>query len=184
MIESSIARRYAKALFEIGREKGKAELFLDQISSLHQLCQEHPFLQDTLANRFMDLKARLNIIDDLGAKMGLDEMVVNFLKILIQKGRIRLMPFVFKNYRTLMYSYQNKIEAVISTAKPLEEKIYKELSQALQEITGKTVVTTKELRPEVLGGISVRIGGEVFDGTVKAQLEKMSLAMRQHEGER
>lgn len=178
MIETSIARRYAKALLDIAAESDQTNLFLSELDFFHNLCLKHPSLMDVLSNRFMDLTARMNIVDELSGKLKLNPMIKNFLKLLIKKGRAELLGLIVKTYQKLVYELEGKLEAVITSAKPLDDLHYEEIQKILSKITGKKIITQKEIKPEVLGGMSVRIGGEVYDGTIRASLDKISDEMR------
>lgn len=178
MIESSIARRYAKALLDIASESGQTSLFLSELDSFHNLCLKHPSLMDVLSNRFMDLTARMNIVDELAGRLKLNPMIRNFLKLLIKKGRAGFLDFIVKAYQKLVYELEGKLEAVITSAKPLNDLHYKEIQKILSKITGKKIIAQKDIKPEVLGGLAIRIGGEVYDGTIRASLNKIGEEMR------
>lgn len=177
MIESSIARRYAKALVEIGKETGEMSRYLEDLEGFRGVCQQHQELFDALTNRFIDLGARLTLVDVLCQKLGFQLMTGHFLKVLIHKSRMELLDFIVNAYRRYVYDHENKLEAVITTARPLADADYLEIAEILHHLTGKKIVAEKQVKPEVLGGVSVRMGGEVFDGTVKTRLAALTAAM-------
>ena len=168
MIEASIARRYARALIELAREEGKIEAYALLLQNFQALCRENALLLDTLTNRFFDLAARLRIVDRLAQKLDLALSVKNFIKLLIKKGRIGLFGDIVLEYQREVYLFQNKVVATIVSARDLPDSITREIQSILAKKTGKDVVVEKEVKPNVLGGVCVRMGGEVYDGTVKA----------------
>lgn len=178
MIETSIARRYARALFELGRETEKVSIFFSDLEALNLLFKSHGDLLDVVANRFLDLQSRLATIDQIAERMGLATEVRNFTKLLIRKGRVRLMDAIVTAYKRLLFALENKEEATIVTSRPLPAGVSEEIRSVLEKLTRKIIVTRTEVRPEVLGGMAVRIGGEIYDGTVKGDLDRMSEKMR------
>lgn len=178
MIESSIARRYARALFELGRETGKVGEFFSDIEALNGIFKSHGDLLEVVANRYLDLSSRLTTIDQIAGKMGIADEVKNFTKLLIRKGRLRLMDSIVTAYKRLLFALENKEEATIVTARPLADGVSEKIRSVLEQITQKKIVTRTEVRPEVLGGVAVKIGGEIFDGTVKGDLDRMSERMK------
>ena len=177
MIEASIARRYARALIELAREEGKIEAYALLLQNFQALCRENALLLDTLTNRFFDLAARLRIVDRLAQKLDLALSVKNFIKLLIKKGRIGLFGDIVLEYQREVYLFQNKVVATIVSARDLPDSITREIQSILAKKTGKDVVVEKEVKPNVLGGVCVRMGGEVYDGTVKAALDCLTEKM-------
>lgn len=178
MIESSIARRYARALFELGRETGRVVEFFTDVEALNGIFKSHADLLEVTANRYLDLQSRLLTIDQIAGKMGLADEVRNFTKLLIRKGRVRLMDSIVAAYKRFLFVLENKEEATIVTARPLADDVSEKIRSVLEQITQKKIVTRTEVRPEVLGGMAVRIGGEIFDGTVKGDLDRISEQMK------
>ena len=178
MIETSIARRYARALFELGKEEGKVGEFFAGLEALNLLFKSHADLLEVIANRFLDLPSRLTSIDQISERMGLAIEVKNFTKLLIRKGRVRLMDAIVAAYKRLLFALENREEATIVTARPLPSGVSEKIRSVLEQMTRKKIVTRMEIKPEVLGGMAVRIGGEIFDGTVRGDLDRMSERMK------
>ncbi|MBI2341015.1 MAG: ATP synthase F1 subunit delta [Deltaproteobacteria bacterium] len=177
MIESSIARRYSRALVELAREEDKLEAYGGQLKDFYALCAEVPPLLDTLTNRFFDITARLKIVDRLAEKLNLALPVKNFVKLLIKKGRIGLLAEISAEYQRALHELQNRAVATVVSAKELSDSVVSEIRTILAKKTGLEVVMEKEVKPSVLGGVCVRIGGVVYDGTVRAELNRLTEKM-------
>ncbi len=175
MNEAALSRRYAKALFEIA--KGKEDVFETQLNEFHALWLNHEGLRGVLLNRFIDLNARLKVIDDLAAKIQMNLDVIHFLKLLIRKGRMGYFGMILESFHEFALQAANKVEASITSAKPLPEATYTELQNLMAQKTGKMVVVKKEINPDVLGGVCIRVGNEIYDGTVKAELDRLCDSM-------
>lgn len=174
MIEASIARRYAKALVHLGKASNSLQLYLDELDQFDKTLSGHEGLRVTLSNRFLDLKARLRVVDELSTKMGLSAEVCRFIKLLIKKGRMELFPLVVKAYRKFAFELQKKKEATVASAFPLDEGAYDEIKKIFSERTGGEVLIRREINPNLLGGLRVSLGNDVYDGTLKAHLDALN----------
>lgn len=178
MIERAIARRYAQALIKLAPDAAGLDVFLEQIEEFHGLCVQQARLLDFLKDRYADLGARLRVIDELAAKGKWDPLVRNFLKLLIKKGRITLIDEVVLAYRHFVYERTNRQEAHVISARALNNQMYAGIQQALADISGREIILRREVRPEVMGGIAIRMGEEIFDGTIKSHLDRLSENLR------
>lgn len=183
MIESSISRRYAKALVELARENNTLDQTLAQLTSIVTAAElSDSQLLHVLGNRFLDLSARLRVVDELAAKLQLDVSVKNFIKILIQKGRIPFLPNILESFRGYVFELQNKVEVDLTSARPLKDLVVKEIQEKMAALLKKQVVVKSQVNPQVLGGVSVRVGDQIFDGTLLAQIQKMGSEMKKQIG--
>ena len=177
MSESTIARRYAKALIEIAQDEGKVEPYRLELENFNQAALGSPELLKILANRFLPVSERMGIINELSQKLSLSVTVIHFLKFLMQKGRMDLFHFVTAAYRRFAFALQNREEALVTTAAALPDSTYEEIKKTLEATTRKTMVLNREIDPAVIAGICIRVGNEIYDGTVKTELDKLSLNM-------
>ena len=178
MIEASIARRYAKALVEIAHELGQLEPFRLQVEDFEEVLKTSDDLRDILSNRFVDVANRLAVVDTLAAKEGYAKEVTNFLKLLIKKGRMDLYPLIAEAFQKFAFDLEGKVEATVASVSPLGDSTYAELNKILSQKTGKKVLTRKEIKPEVLGGLRILLGNDVYDGTVQHSLDAMTQKMK------
>lgn len=177
MHESSIARRYAKALIDIAVESGRLDAFMTDLESFHEAEKALPHLMGVLADRFLNLSSRLTVVDQVSSQMGLDPVVGNFLKLLVKKGRISLYRFVLSAYRRYVFELQNKTEAELASAIPVAPFLAEETRKILAKAVGKEIILKTCVQPSLLGGLKLRVGNDVYDGTVRAELERISEKM-------
>lgn len=173
MIESTIALRYAKALQKIGLEQSQMDVYLEELEAVLAASKADDHLEFVLTNRQADYQARLRVVDEICKSHDMSKNTNHFLKLLIKKGRMELFPHVVKAYRRLVFNSANKVEALYITAKPLSDDEKKSIDQLMEAHSGKKVVSENEVDPEVLGGVAVKIGGEIFDGTIKYWLDQL-----------
>jgi len=106
-------------------------------------------------------------------KLGITGVVANFLKLLVDKGRINILEDILNAYQHLMDQALNKARVSVKTAYPLSDDLVAEVKKTLEGLTKKRVEMAIEEDPSLLGGIVVKIGDTVYDGSVKAQLNKI-----------
>ncbi|MDO8520198.1 MAG: ATP synthase F1 subunit delta [Deltaproteobacteria bacterium] len=174
MSESAIARRYAKAFIDIAREEGAVTPYRLELENFSAATEVSADLLKILSNRFLPASQRLSVIDEVGGKLSLSPAVVRFLKFLVKKRRIGLFKLVANAYRHQAFVLENKEEAFVTTASPLSPAAYDEIRKTLEGRTKKNMLVHQEIDAKVLGGIRVRVGNEVYDGTIRTQLDKMS----------
>lgn len=179
LMESSIAQRYAKAFFEIAMEQGKCDAYLEGLEAFNQIGKANPQFEPFLANRFVDIKARLLMVDEFVKKFETDELLGNFLKVVIKKGRADQLKLITEFFKKMVYQLQNKLGAVVTSAEKLDDSVYLQIQKSLVKKTKKEIVLEKKIEPEVLGGMLVQVDGAIYDGTLKTHLEKIKEKMRE-----
>lgn len=178
-MESSIAQRYAKAFFEIAGEQGKWDAYLEGLEAFNEISKTNPQFDLFLANRFVDIKARLLMIDEFVRIFKADELLGNFLKVVIKKGRADQLKLITEFFKKMVYQLQNKLGAIVTSAEKLNDSVYDQIQKALSKKTKKEIVLEKKVVPEVLGGMLVQVDGAIYDGTLKSHLEKIKEKMRE-----
>lgn len=172
MSDATVARRYAQALYEEAEATGKAEQIDDDMKSVQESLD---------ASRELDRFFRSPIIarDKKDAVIGklfdgkVDPLIVRVMRLLVQKGREDILPAVIRQYGALRDEHLGVVEAQVRTAMPMEFDETEALRKALEAKTGQKVRLRIEVVPELLGGVVVRIGDRVYDGSVRHQLESL-----------
>ncbi|RLG54996.1 MAG: ATP synthase F1 subunit delta, partial [Candidatus Hydrothermarchaeota archaeon] len=102
MISSRAVRRYAKALLKIGLEEGKAEQYGEELSLFNNFFQAEEKLRLVLINPAIHPKQRTSIVEEIAKRLGLSEVIINFLRILVEKNRVKALPDLLQIYRDLL----------------------------------------------------------------------------------
>lgn len=173
MINRTIARRYAKALMNIGLEDGNYDTYGEEIDTFTVLFQREEQLREVLNNPAFSIPRRQAIIKEIGGKLRLSSITVNFLHLLVDKNRIRYLPDIASLYRELADEAAGRARVHLITAHELSKQKLTELTAGLQDLVGKQVVMEVETDASLIGGVVARIGGMVYDGSVKTQLERL-----------
>lgn len=171
MREDTVARNYAETLFDLaGRHEG-VEAFgaaLDSVAAMMDDAKVREFLVTPRVSA-RDRKAAL------GRALGgsAPPMLARFLGVVVDKGRQRLLPEIAEAYRVLLDRHLGRRHLEVTVARPLSPRDEDDLGDRLSAATGSTVIPHVRVRPGIIGGIVIREGDTVYDGSVKRQLDAM-----------
>ena len=173
----SIAKRYARALYEIGEEKGTLLGLLKNIESVAAVWSENEELRTSMTNPFIRLDTRKKIWSEVISRLGVPQAGRNFLNLLLDKSRLAELPAIARELGRLADQKQNRLRAEVVTAGPLSDTTLMQLKSSLERITGKVLVISKREDPTLIGGIVTRVGDMMYDGSIKTQLTRMKEKM-------
>jgi len=178
MPRTTAARRYAKALLGLAKEQGAEENVGADLSQVVSVLAD-PTLTKVLTLPTLPLKARTDIVERLVAALSLQPLLSNFLGILAQNDRLPALADIENAYQRLLDRAMRRVRARVRSAAPLSEGETKALVDAFSRLTHLTVVPTVELEPELLGGVVVEIEGQVYDSSLKTQLQRLGEVLAQ-----
>ena len=161
---------YGQAMYDLARDEGKSQQILAELSVLDQSLSAEPEFIQLLSSPNIPKEERVQILD--GSFRGkIDPYVLNFLKVLTEKGYMRHFSGCCQFYRQC-YNKDNGIMPVIAyTAVPLSDELRRKLTAKLSTVTGKTIELDCRIDPETLGGVRLDFDGKQVDGTVRRRLE-------------
>lgn len=170
-VTRSSARRYAEAAFEIAERDGSMEAWL-AVLSLAEARLAAPEVVRLLSNPAVPSDARVEI---LGRILG-DEVSGpprNLLVLLVRRSRFELLPGIIREFRRLHRQREGIVQARVTSAAPLGDEEQEALRERLVALTGSRVEMQQEVDPELLGGLQVRLGDRLMDGSVRGRLERL-----------
>lgn len=170
MITGSIARRYAKALLEIGIANKRLDALGKELEAVAATIAGSSELRVTLDSPIFPLSQRRAVLEDVLRRLGGSQMMRNFMMLLLDRGRIGSVAAIAREHRALVDEQVGRLRAAITSAKPLSTAIESRLKAALEKRTGKIVLLEKREDPALLGGVVAQIGDMVYDGSVRTQL--------------
>jgi F-type H+-transporting ATPase subunit delta len=173
LISSNIAKRYARAFFGIAREDGLYEKYYHELSLFSSIVNESNNLKELLINPVFDQAEKRAVVDALLQKIDISNVTANFLKLLVDKRRIGILPDIESCYRKLMDDALRKIRVDVRTAFPLSAELSEKLQKRMEEFTGKKVEIAILEDASLLGGIVVGVGDTLYDGSIKTQLHNI-----------
>lgn len=170
---ATIARPYADALFKAaGADAASASAWLDELAAVASNEQLRQFADNpkTLADQVYGVVSGV-------LKTGLPVMGQNFLRTVIDNGRLAALPEIAAQFRALKNAQQGAFDAVVHSAFELDSAALADLAGVLEKRFGRKLNLQVRLQPELIGGIRVVVGDEVLDTSVKARLEQMKVAL-------
>jgi F-type H+-transporting ATPase subunit delta len=171
---AAIASRYARALVEVVLEQKIApDVARQQLNAIVNAVHESADLRRVWESPAISAAQKRAVLDALVRQIGAIKPVRNFIAILIDHRRIAMLDDVAKQFDSELNAQLGLVEAEISSSRPLSADGQRQLESQLERLTGKKVRATYSSRPELLGGVVVRVGSTIYDGSVRGQLEKM-----------
>ncbi len=178
MADGSLARRYAKALVALAVEADALDAVgadLDRFARVMAL--DDGALRATLTDPSLTLAERKAVLDAVLGRLGLREVVGNFLRLVLDKGRMGAFDDMVRAYGELADERAGRVRAAVITARPIDEALRVAVRDALQGATGRTVLVRYEVDADIIGGMVARVGDVVYDASVAGRLEELSLAL-------
>jgi F-type H+-transporting ATPase subunit delta len=170
---SNISKRYAHAFFGIAAEEKKLEAYYSELAQFSSFITQDKTLREFLANPVFEQAVKKNVVEKIISKLQLSAMTINFLKLLVDKKRIEVLPDITTCYRQMMDEALKKVRVNLKTAFPLSDGLQTYISASLEKLTGRQVEMTVEKDPALLGGIVIGVGDTLYDGSIKNQLNNM-----------
>jgi F-type H+-transporting ATPase subunit delta len=165
-----IAKRYAKALFNLAQEDGKVEQYGEELDGFIRLSGQLPDLANAIQNPLYTEAARKSVFRVVADKIGLSGILKSFINLLIEKRRVQNVAEIAEYYHKLIDEHANIARAQVKSAVKLEEGVLEEIARTLEKMTGKKVLVEFQQDSSLIGGIVAQIGDLVLDGSVKRQL--------------
>lgn len=181
MSDSRISKRYAGALFSLGQEDGSFATYGKELEEFKDFFLKNADFGNAISNSIYTLEERKNVLQFVLGKSGFSNLVKNFLNLLLDKNRIGSIEAIAGMYAMLTDEASNIAHAEITTARPLQDNTLQKVIESLKEMTSKDIKSEVKEDPELIGGIVVKIGDLVLDGSVKAQLEGLKESFKRGE---
>jgi F-type H+-transporting ATPase subunit delta len=179
---NTIARPYARAIFEIADSAGVLADWSESLLVAGQLLGDgglveylgDPDLSDERRFEFLT-----GLFDKAGSRLlaGGDKKGSNFLKLLIENGRVGVLPEISNHFEALKAEVENSVDAVVTSAVALSKEQVNEIAASLKERLGRDVRITTEIDETLIGGAVIRAGDVVIDGSLRARLDGLANAL-------
>ena len=166
---TEVGTNYGGALYELAASEKLEQIILDQLQLLAESFSQEPEFIKLLSSRSLSKEERCRILDDSFSGK-LHPYVVNFLKILTEKGYVRQFPDCYAAYRIRYNADHNILPVTAITAVALNEEQASRLQEKLEKLTNKTVELTNRIDPQVLGGVRLDFDGKSMDDTLAHRL--------------
>ena len=180
MRQTILARRYAKALFSLGKEQGKNEKYSEVLGAIAELYKDES-VENALVNPLYPLEARQKVMAKIAELAKADEIMTRFLQLLVEKKRAEILPDIAHEMRVMVDQEQNISHGSVVSAIELDKGLKKKIQQTLEKVTGKKVILETTVDPSIIGGIVAKVGDVVLDGSIKTQLNGLKESIKGRE---
>lgn len=168
-----IEKRYAEALFEVGLKQNSVEIFLDELRTVSEIIIKNVQLNKFLNNLAIKSDDKKKVIDKL-FKKHLNVNILNFLKLLIDKGRIKNFPTIVKYYSLLVDEIKKCLNIDVITSMEISKEQLKEIGEKYKKLYGyENVKVNHMIDPSIIGGVIVKIGDKMIDGSIRGKLNSI-----------
>jgi len=167
--ERTIARRYVRALFELALEQEAADAVLDDLTRLEAAIASDPGRAAALFDPRADLRARREAAAAL-VPDGARPLTQDFAAFLVERRREEILPVAAEEFATLLREQRGEVVAEVVAAAPLDPDAREALVARLEEITRKKVALQEKVDASLLGGVRVKVGSTLLDGSVRRRL--------------
>ena len=172
MIEKTLTVGYVQALFEIAKAQNAFKQTIQDLEKVVELLRENHELRKILFHPAIPRERKTQLVDSILAPH-ISHLVGNFLRLIIDKRREKVLERIMYEYKSIADLVGGIMRATIQTATPLSEPQLSRLKQALERLSEKKVETSTEINPKILGGVIVRMGNKIIDGSIASRLKNL-----------
>jgi F-type H+-transporting ATPase subunit delta len=171
MSTTILGRRYAKALFALAEQAGSVDKVGQDLRDFAASFQGSRELRTVFENPSVGMQGRRQVLREIAAQSGMDPLARDTLLLVSDRGRLTQVQDIAVAYQEAAEARSGLVRADVVTAAELPEAYFQELQKTLERVTGKKVSVSHRVDPSLLGGVVTRVGDQVFDGSLRHQLE-------------
>lgn len=172
MSEAVVAKRYAEALFQLGSEKATLETLEAEAGVVQEVFNQNTNLLTFLTHPGVDNNKKQQFISDVF--QGLSADMQNTMKLLVERNRINLMPFVVDQFIRFANEAKGISEATVYSVRALSETEIQKLELTFaKRFHKKAIKLENKVDPSIIGGIKLRMGNSIYDGSISGKLKRI-----------
>lgn len=174
-----IARRYAKAVFELAKEAGKVSEVTRELTAFADAYETSAEFREVDSLPSLTGDDRRKIVESLGKHIGASELTIRTVAMIADRQRLSLLPDLLQVVETMADEHLGVLRGTVTSAVALDSAYRDKLKKKIEESTGKRVLLTFEQDPRLIAGIVTQIGDRVIDGSVRGKLNQLAESLRQ-----
>ena len=177
-----LAKRYAKAIFSLGKEQDKVDTYAESLAAIAELFENAELeVADALTNPLYPLEARQKVMAKIAEAVDADTVLTSFLNLLIEKNRVDVLPEIARQVQVMVDREENISHGSVTSAIKLDKGLLEKIQATLEKITGNKVILETQVDPSIIGGIVAKVGDLVLDGSIKTQLNGLKESIKGRE---
>jgi len=170
---SAVAKNYAEALFELGNQAGELERFGELLQATAAAVSGSSTAQAVLMNPKIRKSAKADFLGRTVAAVGAPREFALYLAAVVKRGRQGILGAIAAAYLDLLDEHFGRVRATVTVARAADAELTRAIATRLSQNLGKEVVPTIQIDPALLGGVVVRVGDRVHDGSLKRRLQRL-----------
>ncbi|MCR8632320.1 MULTISPECIES: F0F1 ATP synthase subunit delta [Paenibacillus] len=176
--DTVVAKRYARALFELAQEQNKIAAVEEELKAVVSVMQDNTDFEKLIKHPGLGAESKTALLKNVFESQ-LSEITFNTLLLLVEKGREDLLEALVNYYVTIASDALGQAQATVYTPVELSEADLSHISATFSNLTGKQIRVVSVLDKSLLGGIKVRIGDRLYDGSLSGKLERLEKTLNQ-----
>jgi F-type H+-transporting ATPase subunit delta len=177
-IATGLAGRYATALFELARDEKQLEAVGASLATLRQTLRDSDDFRELTTSPLISREQATGAVAATASAMRLDPITSNFIGVLARNRRLAQLPQIIRAFHMLAASHRGETTAEVTSAHPLTDDQVAALRQNLRTRIGRDVAVDLNVDPTILGGLVVKIGSQMIDGSIRTKLNSLAHAMK------
>ena len=170
----TVSREYATALADVALASGRADTLRQEVHSFAELAGGSADLRNFLDSPAIPRAGKHDLLEKLVTRLGASQELRNFLFVLVDHHRTGLLAEIAREFESTLLERLGVAEASVTSARELSAPQKQKLAGTLESVTGKKIEAHYAVDPTLVGGLLVRIGSTIYDGSVRAQLERLA----------
>jgi F-type H+-transporting ATPase subunit delta len=170
--DATVARKYAETLFDLGMREGSAEQYGAALRTVAELLESEGTFRAFLDTPRIEDDQKKDLVRKVFGET-LPKHVVNFVQVTIDKRRQKLLREIATQYELILDAHLGREHVEVTVARQLDEATMKVVADRLSKVIGKAAIPHFRVNPGILGGLVVRTGNTIYDGSVRRRLEGM-----------
>lgn len=177
-IQASLAGRYALALFELARDENKLDAVTADLAALKRAIDESDDFRTLVTSPLIGRNESAQSIAAIAGTMKLDPLTRNFTGVLARNRRLSQIGNIVRAFNSLAARHRGEITAEVTSAHPLDTAQVEALKTNLRSRFGTDIAVESRVDPAILGGLVVKIGSQMIDGSIRTKLNTLATAMK------
>jgi F-type H+-transporting ATPase subunit delta len=175
---SGLAERYAAALFELADERRELDAVAGDLRAMRAMLHDSADLSRLVRSPVLSRADQGRAIALVAEKAELSQLTRDFLAVAARNRRLFAVPAMIEAYLAKLAARRGEITAEVTAAQPLTEAQNTALTEQLRRVTGGRVAVDLKIDPSLIGGMVVKIGSRMVDGSLRSKLQRLRLALR------
>ena len=172
MIQNEIAKKYSQALFSLADEEENFVSFRNELNEVWETISDHEELENILFHPRIQIDEKKRVLKRIFSEK-ISDSIFNFLNLLIDKRRIFYIKSIIKQFNELVNDREDILEIKVVSAIELDQELKDNLKEKLERQLDYDVVLEHDVNPEILGGLILKIGDHIIDGSVQHELNSL-----------